>query len=60
MGRGLAATFHRLAETKNEAADSLLISALESRHAVIEQGALGALLDRRSQALFWFFGSCHD
>jgi len=50
MGRGLATTFHLLAKTKNEAAVSLLISALESRHPVIEQGALGALLDRRSGA----------
>ncbi len=47
---GLAATFGVLARTDNEAAVSLLIAALDSPRAALQEASLGAILDRRSPA----------
>ncbi len=48
MSLGLQTTFELLTETPNEAAVSVLIAALDSPHAAIQQGALRAILKRRS------------
>lgn len=45
---GLELTLSVLASTKNEAAVASLLPALDSSHPVIQEGALRALLDRRS------------
>lgn len=50
MTKGLPTTFRVLAETKNEAAVSVLIPALDAPDPTIEEGALRALLKRRSPA----------
>ncbi len=47
---GLATTFQLLTKTENEAATGVLLSALDSPHAVVQEGALTALLGRRSPA----------
>ena len=47
---GLAQTLAVLAETKNEAALSVLVPGLDSREQAIQEGALRALLARRSPA----------
>jgi HEAT repeat protein len=48
MSGGLDITLGVLAATRNEAATSVLVAALESPHAPIQEGALRALADRRS------------
>jgi len=45
---GLATTFQLLAKTENEAATGVLLSALDCPHPAIQEGALAALLGRRS------------
>lgn len=50
MSDGLATTFRVLAKTRNEAAIGVLIPALDSAHVAIQEGALAAILTRRSQA----------
>ncbi|HTU25061.1 MAG TPA: hypothetical protein VMF30_06675, partial [Pirellulales bacterium] len=45
---GLAKTFHVLAKTPNEAAVAVLVAALDSPDPAIQEGALWALLERRS------------
>lgn len=50
MSGGLQATFNHLAGTPNEAAAELLLPALDSFEPAIQEGALKALLDRRSVA----------
>jgi len=45
---GLPLTLHLLSKTQNEAAIGVLIPALDSPDATIQQGALRAILDRRS------------
>ncbi|MCR4415405.1 MAG: hypothetical protein NUV77_23590, partial [Thermoguttaceae bacterium] len=50
MNQGLDITFQWLAQTDNEAADSLLIEALDSPHAAIQKAALAAILRRSSPA----------
>jgi HEAT repeat protein len=50
MSAALATTFRVLAETENEAAVRVLIAALDSRHAAIQEGALRAVLARGSPA----------
>jgi len=45
---GLATTFRVLAKTDNEAAAAVLLSALDSPHVAVQEGALGAILTRRS------------
>jgi HEAT repeat protein len=45
---GLAKTFQVLSKTPNEAAVAILVAALDSPDPVIQEGALWALLDRRS------------
>ncbi len=45
---GLALTLAMLTSTKNEAAIGALLPALDSPHTVIQDGALRAILDRRS------------
>ena len=45
---GLELTLHTLAKTNNEAAVGVLMPALDSPDAAVQQGALAALLDRRS------------
>ena len=45
---GLAKTFQVLAKTPNEAAVAILVAALDSPDPVIQEGALWALLERRS------------
>lgn len=50
MTSGLDITLRLLAQTKNEAAAAVLIPALDSAHAEIQEGALRALLDRHSDA----------
>jgi HEAT repeat protein len=48
MSEGLAATFRVLTKTENESAVRVLILALDSRDTIIQEGALKALLSRRS------------
>jgi len=48
VSEGLATTFRVLAETDNEAAVRVLITALDSPHASIQESALKAILARRS------------
>lgn len=48
MSGGLDLTFQELAKTGNEAASSVLIAGLDSPHRAIQEGALRALLARRS------------
>ncbi|MHC4177909.1 MAG: HEAT repeat domain-containing protein [Planctomycetota bacterium] len=50
MSEGLATTFRVLAKTENEAAVRVLTAALDSSHTAIQEGALGAILARRSPA----------
>jgi HEAT repeat protein len=50
MSGGLATTFRVLTKTENEAAVPVLIPALDSPDAAIQEGALTALLFRRNQA----------
>jgi hypothetical protein len=50
VSKGLAGTFRLLTKTKNEAAVGVLIPALDSAHATIQDQALVALLDRHSIA----------
>jgi HEAT repeat protein len=50
VSEGLETTLDLLAKTENEAAVSVLIPALESRYRVICEGALRAILARRSLA----------
>lgn len=50
MSGGLQATFNHLAGTPNEAAAELLLPALDSFEMEVQEGALRALLDRRSMA----------
>lgn len=50
VSEGLATTFRVLAKTENEAAVRVLTAALDSPHTAIQQGALGAILARRSPA----------
>ncbi len=50
MTQGLAKTFAYLAHTKNDAADTILLPALDSPVPAIRDGAMGALLDRHSVA----------
>jgi len=50
VSKGLNTTFQFLADTKNEAAVRVLIPALDSPDPTIEEGALRALLKRRSPA----------
>ncbi len=50
LSHGLATTLELLKSTKNEAAVGLLIPALDSAHQAIRDGALEALLARRSEA----------
>lgn len=49
MSEGLKTTFELLAKTKNEAAARALVPALDSSSPAIQEGALRAILDRRSQ-----------
>ncbi len=49
FAQGLEKTFQLLGKTTNEAAVSVLVPALDSAHQVIQDGALRALLGRRSQ-----------
>jgi hypothetical protein len=44
MGPGLATTFRVLTKTENESAVRVLLSALDSHHIMIQEGALKALL----------------
>ncbi len=48
MAQGLSITLNLLTETDNEAADRVLIPALDSPDAAIQEGALIALLKRRT------------
>lgn len=50
MSEGLATTFRLLSETDNDAAVRALIPALDSPHTAVQEGALRALLARRSPA----------
>jgi HEAT repeat protein len=50
LSEGLETTLRLLTQTKNEAAASLLIPALDSTHVDIQEGALRVLLDRHSEA----------
>ncbi|REJ65229.1 MAG: hypothetical protein DWQ31_19005 [Planctomycetota bacterium] len=50
MTSGLETTFRHLSKTKNDAAATLLLAALDSDHAQIAEHALTALLDRRGDA----------
>ncbi len=50
MQRGIDITLQILAETPNEAAAGVLVHALDSPHATIQEGTLRALLHRRSPA----------
>jgi HEAT repeat protein len=50
MGAALATTFRVLAETENEAAVRVLTAALDSPHRAIQEGAVKAILARRSPA----------
>jgi len=50
MSAALATTFRVLAETENEAAVRVLIAALDSPHAAVQEGALRAVLARGSPA----------
>jgi HEAT repeat protein len=50
MSKALATTFRVLAKTENEAAVRVLTAALDSPHTAIQEGALGAMLARRSPA----------
>ncbi len=50
MSEALATTFRVLAKTDNEAAVRVLTAALDSPHAAIQEGALRAILTRRSPA----------
>jgi hypothetical protein len=50
VSEGLATTFGLLATTDNEAAVGVLIAALDSSRTTIQEGALAALLSRRSTA----------
>lgn len=47
---GLPTTFELLASTANEAADAVLLAALDSTHREASDAALGALLQRRNPA----------
>jgi len=47
---GFEKTLRHLAKTKNEAAVNVLLTALDSAHREVSEGALGALLDRRGDA----------
>lgn len=49
MSNGLETTFELLSKTGNEAAIAVLVPALDSPYREIRNGALRALLDRRSQ-----------
>ncbi len=49
MAHGLDATFQQLARTENEAALDVLLAALDSPHAPSRDGALRAILERRTQ-----------
>ena len=46
--QGLATTFQVLAKTENEAALAVLLPALDYPQASVQEGALAALLNRRS------------
>jgi len=48
MSQGLAATFKVLTHTDNEAAVGVLLAALDCPHPPVQEGALRALLNRRS------------
>ncbi len=48
--QGLATTFQLLAKTENEAALGVLLPALDCPQAAIQEGALAALVERRSPA----------
>ncbi len=48
MSEGLSTTFRVLAKTENEAAVRVLLPALDSPHASVQEGALRAILARRS------------
>ena len=50
MSEALTTTFELLAKTGNEAAVQVLTAALDSRHVAIQEGALRAILARRSAA----------
>jgi HEAT repeat protein len=50
MSQGLATTFGVLAETGNEAAVRVLIAALDCPHPAVQEGAVRAILRRRSLA----------
>lgn len=50
MSEGLATTFGVLGKTANEAAVRVLLAALDSPHTSVQEGALAALLKRRSTA----------
>ncbi len=49
MNEGLKTTFEELSKTENEAAASVLVSAIDSPHEDIRDGTLRAILARRSQ-----------
>ena len=53
VSEGLETTFRLLGETENEAAANVLIAGLDSPHAAIREGALKAILSRRSPAGHW-------
>ena len=48
MRGGLDTTLRVLARSKNEAAEAVLLPALDSDYQAVQDGALGALLDRRT------------
>lgn len=52
MADGLTRTFELLAETENEAANRVLLAALDSPHASVRRSALASILARRSLAGF--------